>query len=640
MSTDTKTEETFDTDDFVKEEEGTAMDYTELIKQCTSEWDQGWWHLKPKWEEWALRLKLYNNQKRDKDSVGDTTLFTIFQTVLASLYEDRLSVTFGPREVGDDESAENLSLVAEYDYDVMEKDVVDYEWDWETCFYGRGLLCTMEWDKDTKTPAPIVWNAMTVVRDPEAGSVNGDRKGRGRSRFLYRETRLTSEDLKDTDLYFNTGELKPSDSLNSTKSPLDEYARMQAEAAGLTDMQKHSNVVGDNATYRVREGFTRYKGKVVFVTLADDGAKVIRYQELEGDRIPVVDRVIFPIPSSWDSVSIPDLVEDKQRARATALNLSIKTVKAGLHPMYLYDKTKIDERTDFNFAFNKFIGVNGNPNGAVVPLMKDTVKSDVSYIMDTLDTSAQRATATPDVKQGSRPGAQSTATRDQLVSQGSDTRYSLAARIFGWSEKRFWQEYYRHIHENLADGIEEKSARIVGSLGAVWRPFAKKDLITPSHIDPDIKIESRTVAEARRFNEAQLYRDYLKMAIVDPTAQIRPGMRHYGKLIGLKTDVIEQVFPPTIDELQSEDENKEILANRRVNVLPNDDHYTHMQIHNKLPDSPVKNAHIEAHKKALVLQKFRPDLVPPAPGQPAPAPGLPGENLPQPAEPRKLPTGL
>jgi len=77
--------------------------------------------MKPKLDEWAVRLKLYNNQKRDKETIGDPLLFTIHQTVLASLYSDRLGVDFLGREAGDEETAENLNAMAEYDYDEMEK---------------------------------------------------------------------------------------------------------------------------------------------------------------------------------------------------------------------------------------------------------------------------------------------------------------------------------------------------------------------------------------------------------------------------------------------------------------------------------------------------------------------------------------
>ena len=75
-----------------------------LIEQIETEYQLSWWYMKPKFEEWGKRLKLYNNQKRDKTAVGDPLLFTIHQTVLASLYDDRLGIEFLPRERGDEET--------------------------------------------------------------------------------------------------------------------------------------------------------------------------------------------------------------------------------------------------------------------------------------------------------------------------------------------------------------------------------------------------------------------------------------------------------------------------------------------------------------------------------------------------------
>jgi len=62
--------------------------YLDLAKQVKAEYDLAWSHQKPKKDEALLRLKLYNNQKRDKSIAGDTTMFTIHQTLLASLYVD------------------------------------------------------------------------------------------------------------------------------------------------------------------------------------------------------------------------------------------------------------------------------------------------------------------------------------------------------------------------------------------------------------------------------------------------------------------------------------------------------------------------------------------------------------------------
>ena len=92
-----------------------------LVKQIQQEYKVGWHHAKPRWDENALRLKLYNNQKRDKSAIGDPLLFTTFQTLFANLYDDRLGVAYEPRMEGDEDRAENWNAIAEFDYEEMEK---------------------------------------------------------------------------------------------------------------------------------------------------------------------------------------------------------------------------------------------------------------------------------------------------------------------------------------------------------------------------------------------------------------------------------------------------------------------------------------------------------------------------------------
>lgn len=602
-------------------------DWKPVLDQVKSEREAAWWFIKPKWDEWALRLKLYNNQKRDKDAVGDNTLFTIFQTVLASLYSDQLTAAFSPREIGDDDVAENLDILAEYDHDEMEKDIIDYEWDWEASFFGRGLCALMDFDRETMTPVPEIWNVMTVLRDPNAKSVNGDKRGRGRARFLYREVRMTKDEMDEMGVYFNFKTLKKQG--NSTNSLIDENMRVVADAAGLTDTSRLNEITGSNETYRILEGFTRIKGKLVFISLADDMKRVVRYHELKGKDIPIVDRCLFPTPSSWDSVSIPDLVEDKQRAKAVALNLSLKSVKASLHPMYLFDSTRITNRADLNFEFNKFIPVNGNTANAVSVMPKDQIKQDVSFILDTLSRGAELATASPALQQGGQPDENNTATRDSLIAQRVDTRYSLSAKVFGWSEKRFWKLWYSLYKEHFVSDIDKKNIRIVGALGAKWRPFTRENIIAKT--DPDVKIDSRVVSEAKRFNQLQVFRGLMQMIAPLKDTNLRFGMRYMAKLSGLKKDIIDQLMPQTIEEMRAEDENVALRENKRVDVSPDDDHYVHMEIHNKMEDTPAKYAHINAHKRGLLLQAKRPDIVPPPASQIQNPDGLPENTLPQPA---------
>ncbi len=585
-------------------------DFTELIKQVESEYKAGYYYMKPKWDEWALRLKLYNNQKRDKLAVGDPLMFTVLQTVLASLYDDTLLATFDPRESGDEEVAENLNDLAVFDYDEMQKDIIDYNWDFDTCFFGRGLVMLMEFDAKTNTPIPENWDPMVVIRDPRAKSVNGDMKGRGRARFMGREIRLSKEDMKNAGVYFNYKNLKP-DSVDIT-SLVDRNEQIRNDAQGHTDTFNLTSMIkGDNATNRVLEWITTYRGKLVMVTLGDGRKKVIRYTELKGKKIPIIDRALYPIAQDWDGVSIPDLTEDKQRARAKLTNLGIKVAEAGLYPMYLFNTNLIKNKADLNNDSNKFIGVDGNPTGSVQILQKDQIKQDVNYIMDTLDTAAQKATATPDIQQGQVSGTKRTATELNIVNNKVDTRYSLTAKIFGWSEKRFYQQWYFLYKTYFASGISEKTIRLSGALGPKFRPLRRDNII--AEVDPDVKVESRIISEAKNYNKLQQTRAFIQMIATDPNANIRYGYKLVGKLSGFKKDEINQLLPPVIDELIAEDENVKLEKNEIVMVQATDDHVIHMEIHNKLSDTPAKFAHIEAHKQAMILKKTNPEIFPQGP---------------------------
>lgn len=585
-------------------------DFTDLIEQIQSEYTLAWWFMKPKWDEWALRLKLYNNQKRDKSAVGDPLLFTIHQTVLASLYDDRLMSTFEPRESGDDEVAENLDNMAVYDYDEMEKDILDYVWDWDTSFFGRGLVMLMEFDREKKCPVPENWDPMTTLRDPRAKSVNGDMKGRGKARFLGREIRLTKQEMEEAGVYFNYDTLKAD--ATDLNSLIDKNEQLRQEAQGYANIDRFKGELkGDNATYRLLEWFTHYKGKLVLVTLADNRKRVVRITEVKGKRIPIIDRALYPIAADWDGVSIPDLVEDKQRARAKLTNLGIKVAESGLYPMYLFDNTRIKNRADLNYEMNKFISVEGNPTGAVQVMPKEQVKQDVSFILNTLDNAAQKATATPDIQQGSVGSEKRTATELSIVNNKVDTRYSLSAKIFGWSEKRFWQQWYFLYKTYFIAGIDEKTIRISGVLGASFRPLRRENIIAT--VDPDVRVESRVLSEAKRYNELQIFRGFVQIIAPDPNANLRAAYKRLGKLSGLKKDEIDQILPPTIDELIATDENKKLEKNQIVMVQATDDHVIHMEIHNKLSDTPAKYAHIEAHKKAMMLKKTNPELFPNVP---------------------------
>lgn len=614
------------------EETSTSSKYLSLAKQIRAEFKLAFDHQKPKKDKNEVRLKLYNNQRRDKDAVGDTTLFTIHQTILSSLYIDRLTTTFGGREEGDEETADNLTAMAKSDYTDMEKDEIDYDWIWDALFFGRGLVALSEYERDPDNniylPIPEVLDPITFLRDPRATSVNGNRKGKGAARFFGREIKMTAQDIEElpnrldsfvmSDLTFGSG----------TRSLLQSAIDARNLAQGRESQKfKGEKELKANAEYDITEWQTHYKGssKVnkVKVWLANERNVVIGYQILKtkSKRVmwSIIDRPLYPTSHDWDGTSIPDLVEDKQRARAVAQNLGLKAMKADLYPMYIYDANKIVNRKDLKFGYNKFIPAESDGQGvagSIVPLVKSRANlALLDFIYNSLDVSAQKATATPELQQGMLSEKDRTLGEINIAAEKVDTRYSLSAKVFGWSEKRFWQQWYRLYKDNFGDKIDEKVLRIKGAFGATWRPLLRSNMI--AKIDPDVEIESQVLARAKQFEDRTNLTQYFSLVFQEATSNRRYGLKKLGRLNGLEKDELERLFPPTIDERISEDENEMLSKNIPQEVKREDDHNVHLEEHTKAAETNAKYAHVETHKKALSVKKANPEFFPEDPAEAA-----------------------
>ena len=363
------------------------------------------------------------------------------------------------------------------------------------------------------------------------------------------------------------------------------------------------------------------------MTLAENRTKVVRFTEItEHDEKParmwpMIDRPIYPIAHDWDGVSIPDLTEDKQRARSVMQNLGIKIAKTGLNPGYLYDTNKIKNKSDLNVEFNKNVGINGNPSDAIMEIPRAGIKSEVQWILDVLDQASQRATATPETQQGAQSNERRTLGEINLVASKVDTRYSLSAKVFGWSEKRFWKQWYRIYKKHFTAGIAEKSVRIAGAMGSSWRKLSRADLVM--NTDPDVIVESKIISDDKRLQKLQMFRGYIKdvLAVSGSQANLRFALKRLGKLSGLTKDEIDRLLPANVDEMQSEEENEALNEDTLAMVEPSDDDMIHIEIHNKATDTPAKYAHIQAHKKAMRLKKIHTELFPQA------QPGMTGDQV-------------
>ena len=592
-----------------------------ILNQIESEYQESYAALKYKISKYLSRLKLYNNQMRDDSAVGDPHIFVNHQTVLAALYYDRLQVEFEPREEGDEDVADNMNTLSEFDYDEMWKPWNDYQWDWDAGFYGWSLKWFYDFDRKSKTPLQQIWDPAAFLHDPRAKSVNGDRLGGGAMRFGGREVYLTRREMESNPEYFNLDLLEQSGGNAGGTSVVARLDQARRQAQGITAGAEQ--VEGVNEQYAILQWLTHIQiGGVVqkcLVETANGRSLVIRITPLD-DYWPLIKRDLYPMANSWDGVSVCDLTEDKQRFRAMLINTIGKAARADVEPMYLFDSNKVTQNTDFKFGFNKFIPING-PVGenVILPLRKAQPGSIASYILDFLDLSSQKALATPDIRQGVPSQEKRTLGETQLMSAGVSTRYSLTARVFGWSEKQEWSMWYKNYERNFESRIDEKAIRLSGVFGPQWRKLTRENIVASSALGLDIKIESRELSTAKKRELYVQMGGYLASVLTDPSADRTYALRMWGKQL-LTRQEVERILPLTQDERLAKKENESLNDKKSVEVRVEDNHDVHLRVHAAAKDNPATQAHIKAHEEALIAKRIAPQIFPMMPGEQTGAP--------------------
>lgn len=568
-------------------------------------------------------LKLYINQRKNPKKVGDTLMFSTHQTILAALFKDRLDAEWLWREEDDVDRAEMLNALWEFDYEEMGKAAHDFEKYWDTCFYGTAIEDWSHFDRDSLTPIPDLWDPLNALFDPKATSINGNRLGRGGMRFGGREiirTRLEMEEMDFFDL----------DRLDKDEQKTAEMQKNEQARDAARGMDSQWSDVTANKYYPLIQWFTMLNGKRYLIEAGNEGRTIVRATPLKTDYWPLVESHIYPIPHSpiMSMPGCPDFTEDKQRARAILRNQTLEAAKLDVTPMWLFDKNKIKNKQQLrDWKAGKMIEGEGIDGNTMIPVTKPSIHQFVDNLMTEMATNAEKALATPEIQQGLMFAQKRTATEVSEASAGVDSRYGLTAALFSIAEANaayMWlDDYKRHFK----DGIDKKSIRVNGPFGP--KPESLTSDAFKFKKDPDVTIESRVVGQAKKREQRNAMTVYANILVNTPDSNLRYFAKKMGRLLSFRKEEVDRFLPPTLDEMRAEQENEALSENslKGVVIEPTDDHKTHLEIHGKAKDSKAKMAHIEAHKKAMVVQRNQPELFAGMPGAPT-APGMPMPNAP------------
>lgn len=91
----------------------------ELLKEIQDQITLGLNFILPRRQKWRDNLSKYVDQDKEDGKVGVNTLYASTQLYVATKYSDELSVLAKHRKFGDEEYADNITNLAEYDYNEM-----------------------------------------------------------------------------------------------------------------------------------------------------------------------------------------------------------------------------------------------------------------------------------------------------------------------------------------------------------------------------------------------------------------------------------------------------------------------------------------------------------------------------------------
>ena len=226
-------------------------------------------------------------------------------------------------EIGDTTLATNVENTANFDYDEMEMEVINYSTQWDRLFFGVGIRQCSEWDENRLTPIARSLSALTWLPDPKGGI---DIKS---YRWHGFEVEYTRDEMTEEAGFFNLDRLPKTKGQAGDEKDLDYQAYKEAQGLTVTDYQKAGK---GNDAYNMVDQLTMLKGddgvtRKYLVTVDEQVSEIYRIEELEPVTKNEKDnptKVPWPItlnhymPQREDpfGVSIPDLIEDKQRAKS------------------------------------------------------------------------------------------------------------------------------------------------------------------------------------------------------------------------------------------------------------------------------------------------------------------------------------
>lgn len=584
------------------------MENGKLLGQIQSNYIEAFNFLLARKTRQVQQLVLLSNMQRGDQTIGSTLMLTLLNRTQASLYDDKIQVKFLPSQGINQDQINAYNVLAQSDYMEMGKAKLDYDWCWDTLFFGRGYMETYQFDKKRKIMKPHVINPLVLGYDP----FNEDPQ-----QWRYYWKWLTKNKWEIEALIKN-GKITGISSTDEIPSGIDPYIwqyKVRRDAAALGVQPPIEPAAND--VFQILEylGYNDKGEKCIWWTDKNQ-SKILMEEKLElddmegvdGEKLskwPIVVKETFRIPHASIPFSVADLLEDKHRAKSVLLNLAFIAAKDVANPIYLYDPDKVKDIAQFLARqVNQHIPVEGDPAMAVQPLNKASAMSpELVSFMTALQAEANDPIGTGVSAQPESGSSNNTATEAALDQQMNDMAQSLASKVLQFGESEFWSQWW-HRYQKNASALGFKMANIVGVKGVETKEI---DLaLFDTQFPPGVNVFSAKEAEYKNLVKR---RDWMTLMPELQQNMDPSGFHNFMKYIFMPLMVedpslIDVMFPDSLEEIKAREQNEMLKEDKLPEVLDTDDHAIHIMIHRMLDtDKWAKWVHIAEHEDALAKQK-------------------------------------
>lgn len=550
------------------------------------------------------RLQLYTNiadQWGKTDKVYVRAIRSTMLTLMSLYYSDQITVNFAGRQLWDDELADNYNNLAEFDHEEMNLEKLTYDVQWNRLFYGVGIRVFDHWDEVRNVPVYRSVDPISWIPDP-LGYIDNHR-------FHWFELEVQDSDLTDN-IYFNVDKITPSES--------------QREQERRNELQQSRQLNGwtpqteSQPIYGIYNHYTIIKGKKYLVTLANDNALLIRFEEIKPVyeeekkdtsliKFPVILNQYEPFKGDPFGISVCDLLEDKQKIEQLFLNLNrIKAEHEAWGDTYLVDTSAIKNLNDLrqHTQWPKYVRAdlqkNANP---IKEVERGRIKQDSMNMAQIIKAQWASDMWLDERSVWGTPDKNITATENQRVQRNQNVKLVLNNKINQWWEKDFWKDWLREYYE-FFPFKGEKNIMLQNSFGNVIQSIKRKDIDTWANID--VKIINTSEEEAMKEQEKAALLVIADLVLQDPSSPIISktfAKRSIAKANNLNKDKISVLFPASVEEMTAKLDLELLNRDMEVSEIEDltEDHMTYIVVYGKAMDTNARNDAIQARMQAMIL---------------------------------------